>query len=149
MTKEMIQKETMDERFILDATNSKLMDGTLWNPIPMARELNRTPLVNNLILRRREYTNEMPSGIIKSAYDAGKELSAAQGMVVSIGPDVMNLQPGDEIIFKDFEGRKIKGGDGNTYYIIAEQHVQAIVGELNHTLKSQREIRMEERRQMG
>jgi co-chaperonin GroES (HSP10) len=125
--KDVVMEDSMDEGVIVDATNGRLMENTQWDPKKLANDLERVPLGDHVIIRRRLYSNVTDSGLIRNVSDVDKEVAATQGMVAAIGPDVVNIDVGDEVVFQDYQGRPIKGSDGKPYYLVRMEFVQAIV----------------------
>jgi len=138
-----VLEDSMDESVIVDATNGRMMEGTKWDAKELANGLERVPLGDHVIIRRRMYSNTTDSGIIRNVSDEGKEVAATQGMVAAIGPDVVNIDVGDEVVFQDYQGRPIIGSDGKPYYLVRMEFIQAIVA-FYKPMESKQDIRIRE-----
>ena len=72
------------------------------------------PLKSKSIVKTVEKVKETASGIILSSADP---MEATRGLVISIGPDVTEFKPGDEILPNWQKARPTKY-DGEDYYIV-------------------------------
>ena len=67
-------------------------------------------------------------------------------MIVFIGPDVVNIEPGDEVLIRPYSGREVMGRDGTIYHIMSADDVIALVSEKERVLKPTIQVQYEQQR---
>ena len=87
-------------------------------------EIPLTPLFDKILIKRPEEFSETDGGIIIPETSREK---AMNGKVVSIGPDVEQVTPGQTIMFAKYAGTDITFDDENQYLIISEQDVLGVM----------------------
>lgn len=83
-----------------------------------------TPLFDKILIKRPEEFSETDGGIIIP--ETARE-KAMNGEVISTGPDVKQVNPGQTIMFAKYAGIDITFDDDNQYLIISEQDVLGIM----------------------
>jgi len=119
-----------------DPSTSSQMEGTIWDYKKLQKNCQLTPLRDRVVMRKRGFKKFLDVGekkILISAKNTedDKSFYADQGMIVFVGPDVVNVRPGDEVLTLPYEGRDVVGRDGTTYHIIPESGITALVSNEN------------------
>jgi chaperonin GroES len=81
------------------------------------------PLEDYVVLSLQKEERTTKSGIILATEDKDKP---AMGKVLSVGPKVEHLKPGDSVIYQSYSGTKVKLQDTD-YLIIQAKNILAIV----------------------
>lgn len=78
------------------------------------------PLGNKLLIKIKKTETQTEGGIIIPTEKLTKDAE-----VIEVGPDVLDIQKGDNIMLDKLEGAEIKL-DGEQYYVIIEENVIGI-----------------------
>jgi chaperonin GroES len=83
-----------------------------------------TPLFDKILIKRLPEFSETGGGILIPEEYREK---AMNGEVVSVGPDVEQVRPGQIIMFAKYAGTDITFNDDNQYLILAEKQVLGVI----------------------
>jgi len=92
--------------------------------------------------------------IIPDAYIERAAMAAESGILIAVGPDAfvwnqnhmpiktdVKPQPGDRVVFNRYSGIKVDGDDGQTYYIMTDHSVKAVLQPAATTVAAKRQRR--------
>lgn len=83
------------------------------------------PLSDRVLIQPAEVETKTASGIIIPETAQGKPL---RGIVLNVGDEVKQIEPGDEVLYGKFAGSEIKADDlDDTLTLMRETDVQCII----------------------
>jgi co-chaperonin GroES (HSP10) len=80
------------------------------------------PIRNNVVIEKLETSNVTNSGIVI----AGSLHEADRAMVISIGPEVIDVKVGD-VLLVNWKESKVATFGGEEIFVISEEHIIAVL----------------------